>query len=147
MSAPEASRLAAADIGALLGIEAEANPMPWSEGMFRQEIDNPLSRFYVFRVDGVLIGYAGFWDMAWHGHIANIAVDRPFRRRGYARFMIGFLLSRMREEGITSATLEVRESNRAAIGLYCRLGFSLEGRRKRYYRNGEDALIYSIGLD
>jgi ribosomal-protein-alanine N-acetyltransferase len=39
-------------------------------------------------------------------------------------------------------TLEVRQSNLGAIGLYRRFGFRAAGLRRRYYQdNGEDALI------
>lgn len=39
-------------------------------------------------------------------------------------------------------TLEVRESNIAAISLYDKFGFSTIGTRKKYYQdNNEDALI------
>jgi ribosomal-protein-alanine N-acetyltransferase len=39
-------------------------------------------------------------------------------------------------------TLEVRESNAAAIRLYERFGFRAAGHRRRYYQdNGEDAVV------
>jgi ribosomal-protein-alanine N-acetyltransferase len=38
-------------------------------------------------------------------------------------------------------SLEVRESNRSAIGLYKKMEFAEIGKRKRYYENGEDALM------
>ena len=38
-------------------------------------------------------------------------------------------------------TLEVRESNYAAIALYEKLGFSENGRRPNYYDNGEAAIL------
>ena len=38
-------------------------------------------------------------------------------------------------------SLEVRVSNLAAINLYQQMGFAEVGRRKRYYENGEDALM------
>ncbi|HEY9830216.1 MAG TPA: ribosomal-protein-alanine N-acetyltransferase, partial [Stenomitos sp.] len=40
------------------------------------------------------------------------------------------------------ATLEVKPSNQAALSLYQKFGFTLAGRRRRYYKDtGEDALI------
>jgi ribosomal-protein-alanine N-acetyltransferase len=44
--------------------------------------------------------------------------------------------------GATRATLEVRASNTAAIGLYTSLGFRIKATRPRYYtRPEEDAYI------
>ena len=48
----------------LLNIEREAYVEPWTEGMFRQELDNPLSQFFVAVLDGTIIGYVGFWEAA-----------------------------------------------------------------------------------
>ena len=42
--------------------------------------------------------------------------------------------------------LEVRPSNAAAQALYTSLGFILSGRRKNYYKDGEDALIFEIAV-
>lgn len=38
--------------------------------------------------------------------------------------------------------MEVRVSNVAAIGLYKSLGFEFLGRRRAYYDDGEDALLF-----
>jgi [ribosomal protein S18]-alanine N-acetyltransferase len=46
------------------------------------------------------------------------------------------------DRGLERATLEVRLSNEAAIGLYHQFGFEDVGLRRRYYADtGEDALI------
>lgn len=42
--------------------------------------------------------------------------------------------------------LEVRPSNLAAQALYTSLGFRMSGRRKNYYKDGEDALIFEIAV-
>jgi ribosomal-protein-alanine N-acetyltransferase len=47
--------------------------------------------------------------------------------------------------GAVMATLEVRDSNRAARALYRKYGFEEVGRRKHYYRdNGEDAVLMTV---
>jgi ribosomal-protein-alanine N-acetyltransferase len=48
--------------------------------------------------------------------------------------------------GASVALLEVRESNAAARTLYARWGFTVAGRRKRYYSHPtEDALLMRCG--
>ena len=52
------------------------------------------------------------------------------------------ILTAVAGEGVRRATLEVRRSNLAALGLYEDLGFEVAGVRKRCYTNPEeDALI------
>ena len=142
----ESRPLEVADLPAVLKIEKKSNPIPWNSGMFSQEIENRISRFYVFEHCGEITGYGGYWDMVGHGHISNIAVHPEARRQGFGREIISCLIADMAGHGIVAATLEVRESNRPAAALYESCGFHLEGCRKRYYRNGEDALIYSKEL-
>jgi len=142
----EAQLLLESDLPQVLEIEAKANPTPWTAGMFLQEIKSGLSRFYLFRIERDVVGFGGYWDMVGHGHISNIAVDVRFRRRGFGREIVAFLERDMEEQGIVSATLEVRASNLVAAALYASCQFELAGRRKRYYRNGEDALIYSKNI-
>ena len=43
--------------------------------------------------------------------------------------------------GAVTSTLEVRASNQPAQQLYLKLGYEITGRRRRYYRDGEDGLI------
>ena len=44
------------------------------------------------------------------------------------------------------STLEVRVSNDVARRLYEQVGYRLAGRRRRYYQDGEDALIMTTPL-
>lgn len=43
--------------------------------------------------------------------------------------------------------LEVRASNHGAQQLYEQLGFARVGLRRRYYSNGEDAILMTLVLD
>ncbi|GHU66883.1 hypothetical protein AGMMS49983_17280 [Clostridia bacterium] len=97
------------------------------------------------RIPGFIAAYAGLHRIAPEGHITNIAVHPSVRRKGVGTQTLLALLHRSEAEGITDFTLEVRESDVGAIGLYEKLGFQTEGRRKDYYAKPgggrEDALI------
>ncbi|RLE67442.1 MAG: hypothetical protein DRJ43_07425 [Thermoprotei archaeon] len=71
----------------------------------------------------------------------SIAVHPEWRRRGVGKRLMLQLLEKMRRMGVRWVRLEVRVSNEAAINLYRRLGFSIEGVLKGYYRDGEDAYL------
>lgn len=116
---------------------------PWSEESFEKEItDNNLAFYIVAEIDGRMVGYAGLWCIVDEGHITNVAVHPDFRRRGIGEALVSVLLSNTIENGIQSHTLEVRQSNLAAISLYTKFGFEPAGIRKNYYEdNGEDAII------
>ena len=129
------------DIAALVTIETESFPTPWTENNFAVELDNPFARFFVYDDGGTVVGYYGAWRVVDEWDIADIAVRADRRRQGIGRALLEHLLATARAEGVRDVTLEVRPSNIAARALYEAFGFCEEGRRPRYYLNGEDALI------
>lgn len=134
-------RLRMDHIAALLEIEAEAYPDPWTFGMFQQEITNHTSRFYVAFAENLLVGYAGFWLVADEVHITKVTVGAACRGQGYGRELVQYLLDTGAELGGTVARLEVRESNATARRLYEQLGFQVVGVRKGYYARCQEAAL------
>jgi ribosomal-protein-alanine N-acetyltransferase len=64
------------------------------------------------------------------------------RRQGVARALVSSAIEN--GSSLSRLTLEVRQSNAAAIALYQSFGFVGEGARPRFYSHPtEDALIYS----
>ena len=130
---------------AVLRIEEQVNPRPWSLSLFVSELRRPESRAYlVARVGGEVVGYAGLMLVAGDGHITNVGVDPDHRRRRIATRLLLELARRALEEGAEALTLEVRVTNTGAQELYRRFGFVPAGVRKGYYPatgENEDALI------
>ena len=138
---PEINRLTYADLPQVIAIERRAFPTPWSLAMFVLELSKPSGICLAARRDGRMCGYlvCSRYDTVWH--IMNVAVDPDDRRTGVATTLLGALLERVGDNR-ARYTLEVRQSNLAAIELYQRFGFRTAGLRRRYYQdNGEDALI------
>ncbi|MBN1485487.1 MAG: ribosomal protein S18-alanine N-acetyltransferase [Chloroflexia bacterium] len=90
---------------------------------------------------GPLLGYAGLQVLLDEGHVMNLAVHPGYRRRGIGELLLLHLFKEAKKRGAERLTLEVRVSNLAAQALYEKYGFQESGRRKRYYGDGEDALI------
>lgn len=131
-------------IRAVLDIEEQVHPKPWTTGVFTSEIEQVRSgsRYYVVSaIDSALIGYAGLMFADDEAHITNIAVDPRYRRRGFAHRLMVHLADVAIQRGSQALTLEVRVGNEAAIGLYRQFGFAPAGIRQRYYENSEDALV------
>lgn len=116
---------------------------PWSIESFRIELEeNGKAMYQVAELDGQVVAYAGLWEILDEGHITNVAVSPDFRGQKIGEKVVGNLLDSAREKGMTSFTLEVRESNLPAQQLYEKYGFKPAGIRKGYYLdNGENALI------
>jgi len=77
-----------------------------------------------------------------------MVVAKLSRRRGIGEGLLEEILRRARNDGSPAVWLEVRESNRPALGLYEKHGFSETGRRRGYYAEPvEDAVLYELRLD
>ena len=134
----------AADLDALLTIEAESFTSPWTREMYVAELENVgVSFCYLARDEsGHTLGFCSFWRVLDELHVNNLAVAYAYRRRGIATSLLTFVLNEGARLGAHRATLEVRRSNDAARRLYERLGFVAAGVRRAYYSNPvEDALV------
>jgi ribosomal-protein-alanine N-acetyltransferase len=132
----------------VLRIERELFPAPWTEGMFRQEIEETwLSRSFVAVVGGAVAGYIVAWFLRGEVHILNLAVAALHQRRGIARRLLVHIVDLAEASRSDLITLEVRASNDAAKLLYITMGFAPVGIRRRYYRdNNEDAIVMTRRL-
>jgi len=157
------------DIPQVAAIDLRSFPNPWSPNSYDYELtQNQASHFFValdagpeaaqpsegwltrlFRKSSTryVVGYVGFWFIVDEVHISTIAVHPDWRGRGVGNQLLRTALRRALELGAAEATLEVRVSNHAAQNLYRKYGFENVGERKRYYRNGEDALLMTVNLD
>jgi [ribosomal protein S18]-alanine N-acetyltransferase len=130
-------------IRAVLRIEQQVYPRPWSSSLFLSELALRATRaYYVARVGRELVGYAGLMMTLDEGHVTTIAVD-PRRHRAKIGTRLLLVLARDAiARGATALTLEVRMSNTAAQDMYRRFGFEPVGVRKNYYQEvNEDALV------
>lgn len=126
----------------VLAIEAQVYPRPWSARLFEDELDRSNRVYLVARVGPTVVGYAGLLMIADDGHVATVAVDPAWQRRGIAVRLLAELVRGAIRLGANQLTLEVRVSNTGAQELYRRFGFAPAGARKAYYAdNGEDAFV------
>ncbi len=135
------------DMPAVIDLEQAAFRNPWSPELLRRELDHDWSTILLVEdplPDGRrrLLGLAIFWIVQDEVHVLNVATAPEHRRRGVGRAVMHEVLARGRQRCCSLATLEVRRSNEAAIGLYKSLGFRSVGVRPNYYVDEkEDAIV------
>lgn len=125
-------------------LEALVSPEPWSESLFAGELGMHASaRNWLVLRDGAaaVVGFGGMMFVENEGHLMNIAVHPDRRRNGHAADLLVRLTNDAIVRGITDITLEVRSNNDAALALYRRFGYAPAGLRRKYYVDGQDAII------
>ena len=115
---------------------------PWSKNSLELLTKEGIGVGMTCSCDGKICAYGGMIIAVDEGQITNIATHPDYRRRGYGRAVVESLIKYAKNNRLDSISLEVRESNRAAIDLYSKLGFKVEGKRKDFYtKPTENALI------
>ncbi|MDT8317301.1 MAG: ribosomal protein S18-alanine N-acetyltransferase [bacterium] len=136
------------DLDEVFEIEKVSFSDPWSIDLFKKELQNPHSFNLVVRgksrSDRSVAAYIVYWIAADEMQILDLAVDERLRRHGMGRVLIRSALKRAAVDGARHAFLEVRRGNKAGISLYKALGFAEIGERRKYYKDGEDAIVMGL---
>ena len=128
-------------------LEKECFSTPWSEQTIEDAFKTG-TRFFVAQKDNSVLGYVGISAILDEGYITNVAVFPEARQQGVASALLNSLFEFAKENSLSFISLEVRESNNAAISLYQKFGFKTEGKRKNFYSAPqEDALIMTKRFD
>lgn len=114
---------------------------PWSQNVIVDAMNHG-TLFFVGVKGEKLLGYVGISIILDEGYITNIAVFPEYRKKGVALALLNAVFSVAEQKNLSFVSLEVRESNTAAISLYEKTGFKKAGMRKDFYRDPkENALI------
>lgn len=133
-------------IGQIVEMEKKCFKQPWNIDQCLYELkENPFSTIYWIKEEEV-VGYAFLWVTFEIAQLARIGIDPAFRKKGYGKKLLQELMRIAREQGCEFMSLEVRESNLAAIKLYESLSFVQVNVSKNYYPDGENAIVFSGAL-
>ncbi len=135
---------------AVMAIEEQVYPTPWTSSLFLSELALASSRVYVVaKIGRTVVGYAGIMMAPDEAHVTTIAVDPEWRRHHVATRLLLAIVREAIDRNYAALTLEVRLSSRGAQALYRRFGLTVEGARKDYYsRPTEDAVVMWVrGID
>ena len=113
---------------------------PWSEAIYRRELENPQSVGFACMDGGQVIGFIHCNFVLDELTLNTLCVDESYRRQGIAKALWQSVCEMM--QGLcTVCYLEVRESNLPARQLYESLGFTQNGYRPRYYTLPDEAAV------
>lgn len=129
------------DLELLSALERKSQIHPWPPQLFQGELDNPFSHIYLLLAKDKALGYVCCHFLLGEVSIINLATSPSHRRCGIASRLLSHVLISRKNHAVERAFLEVRASNQAALSLYRAFGFKEVGCRKRYYSDGEDALL------
>jgi|SRR5580698_5476192 ribosomal-protein-alanine N-acetyltransferase len=131
-------RAQAGDLPSILRIEISSfDRDAWDRELFLDYFAQPRrSVFLVASIDRRVVGYALAFHTPTRAEIDSIAVAPAARGLGVGAALLRRIIASLRRRGINTVSLNVRLENRAAIGLYRKLGFQRVRRVNGYYNDG-----------
>lgn len=143
--------MTAADLDAVLAIEARAYSHPWTRGNFIDSLAAGYrAELRLAAAGGALLGYSVALPGFEETHLLNLSVAPALQRAGHGWALLQRLCDDARRRGDLALWLEVRESNTGARALYRRAGFVETGVRRGYYPAArltrEDAVVMRLAL-
>lgn len=137
-------RLTEKSLDGVAELEKLCFSQPWSKNSLMLLTKEGIGVGMVCSKDGKICAYGGMMVAVDEGQITNIATHPDYRRQGFGRAIVESLIKYAKMNGLDSISLEVRESNKAAIDLYTKLGFKVEGKRKDFYTKPQESALIMI---
>ncbi|MEM9495423.1 MAG: GNAT family N-acetyltransferase [Pseudomonadota bacterium] len=144
MKSPRIWTTARGDAAHIVDLEARAfGARSWGAQSLAETLAAPLARVILISSDptGPAQGFLIWRHAGDEAEILTLGVEPSSRRAGLARTLVEAFVETAQEEGAGAAMLEVGAANHPARALYESAGFIEVGRRPRYYRDGDDALV------
>lgn len=109
--------------------------------LYDELLYNKLAHYFMALIDKKRVGYIGCWITEPNAEIMNVFVLEKYRKQSIGKALMNHVFALCKNHQVKALTLEVRDSNKEAIAFYKTFGFTVGTTRKKYYSNGEDALL------
>ena len=129
------------DAAALAAIESASFDHPWSLTQITDQLAAPTG-LTLLCPGGCILGSI----VCDEAEILRVAVEPAFRGQGLGRALVAAFLAAAADAGAATCFLEVAAGNVPARALYRSAGFSEAGLRKKYYTDGDDAILMNRAL-
>jgi ribosomal-protein-alanine acetyltransferase len=134
------------NIAAVLAIQERTGFQHWTAAQFLSELSQSYTLAFVLKNDTLVLGFAIWHLLGEEAELCSIAIDTTEQKRGLGTFMLRTMHEQLHLAGATRFFLEVRADNAAALTLYRKLGYVQQGLRRKYYSDGETALLMAYGV-
>ena len=113
----------------------------WSKKQWANELKKEDVKVFGLLLSNLVIGICVFHVVLDEGQINFFVVNQKYRKKGYGSYLMSYLIKECEILNINKLFLEVSSTNITAEKFYSRFGFFTVGIRKKYYKDGSDALL------
>ena len=113
----------------------------WNKNQWKNELEkDDVTAIGIFFNNSIL-GVCILHKVCDEAEIRYLSVHPSYQRRGLGKKLIYNVFKKCKNENVKRIFLEVSLKNKNALSFYDYLGFETISIRKKYYKDGSDALI------
>ena len=113
----------------------------WNLKQWERELrKNYVYAFACFR-NNQIIGICVFQKIFCNAELTYLSIHPTFKRKGLGKKLLKEIFKQCESFAVEKILLEVSENNLAALNFYHSLGFETVGVRKKYYKDGSNAIL------
>ncbi len=113
----------------------------WSKQQWEKEFKKEGIKIYGISITNLLVGICVLQVVLDEAQINYFAIKNKFRNKGFGSHLMNYLIKVCEKININKLQLEVSQNNIIAERFYSRFDFFTVGIRKKYYKDGTDALL------
>ena len=118
----------------------------WTKKQWEEELNKRGVKGIAILQEKKIIGISVVHTVVDEAQINYFSIRKKFRRKGYGRYLMNYLIIQCEKSNIKKILLEVSESNSIANVFYSKFEFLTVGIRKNYYRDGTGAVLKEKNL-
>ena len=113
----------------------------WNQNQWKNELEKDYVTAIGIYLKESILGVCVFHKIYDEAEIRYLSVHPSYKRIGLGKKLIYKIFNECKNENIKRIFLEVSIKNKHALNFYDKLGFKTICIRKKYYKDGSDALL------
>ena len=113
----------------------------WTKKQWLFEFNKPGVKVVAILFRKEIIGIYVVQIIIDEAQINYFSIKQKYRQKGYGTFLMSYLINQCEKFCVKRILLEVSDRNSIAEVFYNKFKFLTVGRRKKYYKDGSDAVL------
>ena len=118
----------------------------WNKKQWANEFKKEGIKVFGISLSNLVIGICVFQVVLDEAQINFFVIKQNHRKKGFGTYLMRYLIEECKKLNITKLILEVSHTNVTAEKFYSNFDFATVGIRKKYYKDGSDALLKEKNL-
>ncbi len=128
------------DVGLCFELDSKTISL-WSIKQWEEELIKKGVKVFKLSLLNEVIGICAIQLVVDEAQINYFSVNQKFRMKGFGTYFMNYVIKKCKELNIKKLILEVSDNNYVARKFYSNFQFFTVGIRRKYYKDGSDALL------